>query len=323
MYISKKLAEEIAREVENVTNFYFTIIDDTGTILACTNSARVGTKHEGTYIMMNNDLNELYVERENQYEGCTQGIIMSVRFASKIIGFIGLTGVPEEIIEYGRIIQKMTELLVYEKFEGFRQELDENEKDLLVKRLINGVDSSSIYDEKKELLKYGLDVSGSFTVAVIQYLPGKQSEENRDAYEAKRRIAKRYAVNYLSEKGNLVAVNNDYCIMITNRKKEYIHQFLEQMFQHIESQYRLQAAGAISDSFIGYENIPLLYNQAASAIRFLLENNRKGVYVYNPQDLEFIIKQISKQQKENLFKEFFSIAHRRKPMNFEILLLLM
>lgn len=316
MFINKQLADEIAREIKNIIPFYFNIMDDTGLILTCTDASRIGTKHEGTVLMVNHNLNELIVERENQYIGCTVGVLLSIRFATKIIGFIGIKGVPSEIIGYGHIIQKMMELLVYEKFESFRQETDEYFKSILINSLINGQTDHTFFDIQEEFYKNGLDGKAHFTVGIIKYFPISSLEQNADLAEAKQKILKRHVLGQLSEKNILAANNKEQCIMICNYTTKRLHSILEGLFLHIEKQYKTPVLGTVSNECLKYVDIPKAYNEASTMITFLIETSKKGVYVYEPKNLSFIIRQISLTHKENLFHKIFQHCTEEEIFDF-------
>lgn len=316
MFIDKRLAEEIEREVQSIIPFYFNIMDDTGTILTCTDPIRIGTKHAGTFLMVDQNLNKLIVERENMYEGCTMGVIFSIRFASKIVGFIGIRGVPDEIMGYGLIIQKMTELLVHEKFEAFRREIDDNARELLVHQLVTGNSLDHMFDAKKELAKKGMDSKGKFTVAVLRYLPHYSAETDKALDDTKRKIARRYVVNYLLSNGMLVSDNKDQCVVISNYSRSFLMQRLRELLQHVETQYRLRVIGAISNEMEDYTGIPEGFSQAVTTVRFVKGRGIEGLHYYDPANLDFIIKQLPEMHKERLYHQMFSDCSEEEIQEF-------
>lgn len=305
MFINKKLAEEIAREMKSIIPFYFSIMDDEGTILTCTDASRNGTQHAGTFLMMDRNLDELIVERENQYEGCTMGAVFSIRFASKIIGFVGIQGVPAEIMDYGHIIQKMMELLVYEKFESFRQETEDNARELLVRQIIMGNSSETMFDTEKELIKNGMNPKERFTVAVLRYPSYFSLEPDKDWNEAKKKIARRYVVNFFLGRGALVSDSYDQCVVISTGGREYLLGMMRKLFQHVEMQYQLKAIVAISDETEDSRGIPMAFSQAAETMRFIQSIGIEGVHCYDPVRLGFLIGQIPETHIENLRKKIF------------------
>lgn len=304
MFINAQLAEEISREIKNIIPFYFNIMDDTGLILSCTNSEREGTKHEGTFLMMKNRWDELIVERENQYVGCTMGVLFTLRFAGDVIGFIGIKGEPMEIIAYGRILQKMTELLVYEKFESHRQEANENARFILIDNLISGKIGSQLFNVREGLIKNGLNYGELFTVGILKYQAISALASNADMEEAKQKIMKRQIVMTLAQKGILAANDREQCILISNYDTVTLLEILRTLERHIEGQYKMIIIGAVSDQFSVGE-IPRAYGETSAMVQYLYEEDMRGISRYHPAQLSFILQQLSIIHKENLFHEVF------------------
>lgn len=315
MFINTQLAEEISREIKNIIPYYFNIMDDTGLILTCTDSERVGTKHEGTYLMVKNKWDELIVERENQYIGCTMGVLFTLRFAGKVIGFIGIKGEPNEIIAYGRILQKMTELLVYEKFESHRQEANENARFILIDNLINGKASSLVFNVREGLIKNGLNYAEMFTVGILKYQMIPALAFDVDIEEAKQKIMKRQIVTTLAQKGILAANDKEQCIMVSNYDTETLLEILRKLERHIEEQYKMTMIGAISDQF-SVDEIPRAYGETSAMVQFLYEEDMRGISRYNPAHLPFIAQQLSISHKENLFREVFGSCTNEEVYDF-------
>lgn len=76
------------------------------------------------HIIIENSLEEMIIANDNAYESCRKGVNLPINFATQIIGVIGITGEPSETIKYGRILQKMTEMLIrhQESYPFFQQE---------------------------------------------------------------------------------------------------------------------------------------------------------------------------------------------------------
>lgn len=83
MFINKELANVIAREIEVTIPMYYNIMDSTGKILACTEKNRVDTRHEGIDTMKDNNEEEIFIYYDNQYPGCTMGVINSLTFRER------------------------------------------------------------------------------------------------------------------------------------------------------------------------------------------------------------------------------------------------
>ena len=315
MLINQQLAEEMTREIKGIVPFYFNIMDDTGTILTCTDQKRNGTKHKGTFLMTAQNLDELIVEQDNQYPGCTMGVLFSIRFGGKIIGFVGIRGMPEKIIDYGRIIQKMTELLVYEKFENYRQEANDHANNVLIENMIQGNQENTFFDMKQELTKRGLDYKGNFTIAIIKFQPPSVLSQDLDLERIKQKIMRRQILDDLSKRNILVSNYPDYSIVVSNQSTEDLYRLLQSTENYVVHQYKTGLVGAISRE-TSSNNLAKAYMEASAMIRFLSEENKRGIYQYRASELSFILKQIVPVHSENLCQEVFQHCSQEERYEF-------
>jgi carbohydrate diacid regulator len=104
--LNQPTAAEIIRRIKDVIDFDLNIMDNTGLILASTDVKRINTFHKGAHFIIEKRLDELIVEEDGIYEGCRKGVNLPISFATQIIGVIGITGQPAEVIKYGRISRK-------------------------------------------------------------------------------------------------------------------------------------------------------------------------------------------------------------------------
>jgi len=116
MVISSSIAAQIVEQLANVIEPNINLMDTQGYIIASTDPLRVGTIHGGALRILNEHLNELIIERDDEYPGAKNGINLPIEFNNQIVGIVGLTGRTSVVQQYGRIIKKMTEVLLMEMF---------------------------------------------------------------------------------------------------------------------------------------------------------------------------------------------------------------
>lgn len=113
MKINKYAAQSIVDSMKEIINYDINFIDNNGVILASTDEHRIGQEHYGAKICIHNK-EDLFIYSDDLYKGSKKGINMLLYFENEIIGVIGITGEPDVIDKYGRIIKKMSEILIYE-----------------------------------------------------------------------------------------------------------------------------------------------------------------------------------------------------------------
>ena len=72
-------------------------MNEQGIIIASTDSARINTFHEGAKRIVDENLEELVVRFNGEFEGTMCGTNFPIVFQGKTIGVIGVTGNYEDI----------------------------------------------------------------------------------------------------------------------------------------------------------------------------------------------------------------------------------
>lgn len=131
MDVSPGLAAKIVSSMKQTINQDINFIDRDGIIIASTDSRRIGTFHEAGKKVV--DTGEMVViDDHSQYEGSRPGINMPVRHNDEVIAAIGITGSSQQVVNYGNIIRRMTEILILEaEFQSLKQRERERETMLL------------------------------------------------------------------------------------------------------------------------------------------------------------------------------------------------
>lgn len=113
--IGESLARRIVLELEQVLDENINIMNKDGLIIASRDEKRIGTFHEGALNVIK-ETRQVSVYPSDQLLGSKQGVNMPIVFHGKLVGVIGITGHPDEVGAYGKIIKKMTEVLMSEDF---------------------------------------------------------------------------------------------------------------------------------------------------------------------------------------------------------------
>jgi|GEM_PF-1700106 len=318
MFIDIQLAREIMREINNVVPNYCSIMDEKGKILTCTDPSRVGTVHGGTKIMLENNLDELIVEKDGLYPGCLMGLVLSIRLTSEIIGFFGIAGKPDEILDFGRIIQKMIRMIIYEKLDASHKERAANEKRILVESLVKGNISNYPFNIEEAMSQYGLNKTGPFTAALIKYSFEDDAQTNTEFTKLKYNIMLNNLVNRLEEKSALAANERNYYAIVSNLPSHKLYAILVDLLNNVKHHFGLSLLCTIGSTVENYNEIFRSYNEALSMINFRESQGKNGfgIYQYNPADLDFIISRISENHRRNLAASVFAGCDGKEIQNF-------
>lgn len=109
MKLSKTIAQKIVLEMMNVVPYNINVMDEKGVIIGSGDIKRIGNIHEGAIKAIENQLiNEVYEENERMKPGVNEPII----FNEKVIGVIGITGHPDEVRRFSKLVRVTAVLLI-------------------------------------------------------------------------------------------------------------------------------------------------------------------------------------------------------------------
>ena len=72
--------------------------------------ARIGFLHEGARQIIEERLPELYIRAEEATATARTGLNLPITHRGDIVGVIGITGEYGQVIGYGQVVKKMTEI---------------------------------------------------------------------------------------------------------------------------------------------------------------------------------------------------------------------
>ena len=275
MFISESTAKNLIREISSVIDYDINIMNEKGAIIASTNPSRTGQYHEGAYRIIKDNLDELIVFYDGEYDGCKKGINLPINLNGSIIGAIGITGEVSEIMKYGNLIRKVTEILIKDLFKLQQLQQKELEKQAFVNSWLNG-DLESRLEIERGMEKYSLNKYSPFVVAIIKDL--KENIFIEPTIHEK-----------LNQKGILTTYSNGLGIIISNlqsaqKSADYISSVLEL--------YAESFVGAVGTCQSDFEGVPKSYREARQVLQ-LKENAKKGIYLFDDELFHVIINDVS------------------------------
>jgi carbohydrate diacid regulator len=156
--LNKELAKRIVERTMNVVNYNINIMDENGVIIASGDKERIGTIHEGAIIALKRKSEFNVSENESkELHGVHPGINMAIEFQNNIVGVIGITGSPKEVLGYGKLIKMTAEMMIEQ--EHVMKELEWNNRmkeEMMLALIYNKPNSVILLDEyiKKFKLPY-------------------------------------------------------------------------------------------------------------------------------------------------------------------------
>ncbi|WP_108670200.1 CdaR family transcriptional regulator [Peribacillus acanthi] len=117
MFLPQSLANKIIHDVRKLLDEELIIVNIDGTIIASSDKQRIGSFHEGAYLVSKDKQKRIItVEDEKRLTGVKAGINLPIFVNHDVVGVLGITGLPEKVASYGEIVKKMTELMIQENY---------------------------------------------------------------------------------------------------------------------------------------------------------------------------------------------------------------
>lgn len=136
-HISHTLAQQIVNTIKDVCSYDINFINPSGTIIASTNSTRIGTFHEiGRKAAVTGTTIE--VAESDSFTGTRQGINMPLYHEDRLLAVIGITGSPEKVRKYAFLAQRITSLLIREQELSQYSQHQADKKQFVINSLLHG-----------------------------------------------------------------------------------------------------------------------------------------------------------------------------------------
>lgn len=284
MYLHKDTAAKIIEEVSMILDHDINIMDEKGAILASTNPSRVGMFHEGAFQLIHSHLKELCIYEDGQYHGCRKGINLPVCLGDEIIGVIGITGEVAEVMKYGKVLKKMTEILVLDLFSYHKKSQQEQARLFFVNEWLHKEPDELPASFHDQLRNYGFSENAPFLAAVIQ--PARILED-----------AEQFAPSRC-----LCVQSGDMGIIIYNAKDvETLALFVKTAAHSAEADAYLCAVGSVQPD---YRGVKQSYSQALKLQN--LKKEQSGIFFYEDAAAELLLHDVSPEYKRILINQLLS-----------------
>lgn len=171
MQLNTSIARQIVERTMKIIKHSVNVMDNQGQIIASGDASRLGEKHDGAILALNNQ-RIVEIDRVTAYQlhGVKPGINLPIIFQEQVIGVIGISGEPDKIRHYAELVIMTAELIVEQAALMFEIEWNKRHREELVMQLING----STLNESQLIViaeHLELDLSQPRIASIIKVLP--------------------------------------------------------------------------------------------------------------------------------------------------------
>ncbi|MBZ4662710.1 MAG: transcriptional regulator, CdaR [Caloramator sp.] len=223
--LSKEDYQKIVNRLMYILGKNINIMDINGIIIASGDEGRIGTLHEGAREAATFK-KEVIICDDNKhlYKGSKKGINIPIFNNDEVIGVVGITGEPNEVLGFGKIIKELVELMVQEyennKFQTFQSRAIENFTKELFKKQAFEKEELSVLKHRAEIVGFNLKTKRYIIVLDIitfnSYINANSLNEF-DVQQIKQSIIDDIKLK-LSKKDIIYNISEDRFVIITQNE---------------------------------------------------------------------------------------------------------
>lgn len=165
--LTQEIASEIVKQTTIRLNRNINIMNEKGTIIASGNPNRINQVHFGAVeVLLTGKALIINEHNLHKWEGALPGINLPIEFQQLIIGVIGITGNPIEIMEFGELVKMITEMMIQQSFMTEQLEWKQRLKELVFEDLLKDSFNQELAQQRLNLI--GTKLEPPYQVAVME-----------------------------------------------------------------------------------------------------------------------------------------------------------
>ena len=113
--LTPALAQEIAGETSAIIGLNIIITDAAGIVLGSGDRSRIGSFHEASLSVVEHRHEESHdAEEASRLQGVKPGMTLPIVHQDVVVGTVGITGTPDQVLRFGQVVKRQTEILLEE-----------------------------------------------------------------------------------------------------------------------------------------------------------------------------------------------------------------
>ncbi len=286
MKLSTALAQEIVQNIKDVLHKEINFMNEEGIIIASTDPARLQHRHGGAIIAIQTK-QPVTIRNDHQYEGTRKGINVPVFFDEHVIGVIGITGEEKDVLSYGQILQKMTQILIRDAYNRDIRNQKRISERLWIEQLIQ---SENV---EKLILPFDSSTHCSYRFVYVHLESTLQEEE----IERIHRLIESKPYDVLVCKKAIYS--KEWILLVVDDHRS----LLEDLFMLLQ-QFGPFIWG-IGTSCTSLSDLSISYSQARQAAKWGKQLPHDDLVYYEKSELGMILPDIEKQNRSSFLNTVF------------------
>ncbi len=303
MEISQRQAKEVINTLTSVIHEDINFITPEGVIIASSDASRVGTFHEGA-TMVRHMNQPLIIASNDLYKGTKKGVNLPLYHEDQLIAVVGITGEPEEIIKFSKVIVKMSEILIKEHFMNVQKQFKRENQRVLLEMMMKEKNHPKIVIDKMTELGYNPEAYHYVAIFDVQNLNQKPIDDLNHLYNS---IEKRL------HKDDLLARHESFYVLLTAELKlEKLIDHLKDIKMHLEKKYQVKVTIGISEEIIDLNDFSQAFQQARMVVELGSNRGSGLIKVYERTSLDLLFQGFSNYLKMDFSSHVFKELNREE-----------
>lgn len=305
MEIDSLLAQRIVNSIKEVVQYEINFFNLDATIIASTDLDRIGHIHEGAKEVIERN-EDVIIKKKDYFVGAKEGYNTAVYIENQMIGVVGITGSPVEVMKYADIIRKLTELIISEAFiaeSSFNHRLHQKS----VIDYVLGISS----DLKRKPLLSDYHIEKNRRVLFTTYKSMK--EQLSDLYSIVRM--------FFSHRLDFISVNETSMILlIYNREESVLTDLINQLVNYLSNNYHVNLTFGIGRICNDQSSSILSFEEAKFGCKWLEKDPLQSWIFYEHMTIERLFIDLNLEQINSLSDKVLGNLNTNELIEYQILL---
>jgi len=309
----------IVTDLSDIVGQQINMMDENGLIIASTDPDRLGMVHGGSVKVLEGKLNSLIIHSDDEYPGSRPGLNLPIEIDGKYIGVIGITGKYEAIEKHGRIIKKMTEILLLDDYLKEQQRMEKSIRDRYIHEWVFSPEVGRTASFASRGL--ALDIDIHLPRRVMAMSVARELEDTVEAQILFDRIEKHLGSFFSAYPGSLVSSSGkSFICLLPERPDGELAYLVRQACAGVREKFGAALAAGLDSAPASGAAVHESYLHAQKALHGSLGREGNPPVFYHDINIEIFIQELSDNIKEEYVEKIFrNVSGEEREKYVEIL----
>lgn len=317
---SLKSLQNIADNISSLIQYDIVIANHKGVVIAASRKSRIGVFNPRIKEMIENNAEMHIVYDVETGEGFLPGINLPIRFEGSSIASVGITGNPEDVKIFGKVIQSF----VQQQLVDMAHEKEKaNRRQILNSFIYDWIFNTSYSDKEEfELRARSLNIN-AYSPRVISIVKVTSDNPAHFADDFLIQMQQQIAgwLRSLDRQHVVALLGSEIVVLLNTGNSAVAERVMGQVWDTVKNITHVPVAIGIGMSFDDREKVRLSYEAAKLACKTAEESPDQPVCVFGSFDFRLLISSISRSTRQQVFNSVYQNYTSDEQISSSIMLL--